>query len=69
MNESNDFCTVSTDRHAIKINYFTHKHKAIENSQNKIKNVNIICFLLELFGVIRKNWNDTEKISMAPAQG
>ena len=24
---------------------------------------------LELFGVIRKNWNDTEKISMAPAQG
>ena len=23
----------------------------------------------ELFGVIRKNWNDTEKISMAPAQG
>jgi hypothetical protein len=20
-------------------------------------------------GVIRKNWNDTEKISMAPAQG
>ena len=58
-----------TDRHTIKINYFTHKHKAIENSQNKIKNVNIICFLLELFGVIRKNWNDTEKISMAPAQG
>ena len=24
---------------------------------------------LEPFGVIRKNWNDTEKISMAPAQG
>jgi len=24
---------------------------------------------VEPFGVIRKNWNDTEKISMAPAQG
>ena len=24
---------------------------------------------MEPFGVIRKNWNDTEKISMAPAQG
>ena len=23
---------------------------------------------LECFGIIRKNWNDTEKISMAPAQ-
>ena len=26
-------------------------------------------YTLEPFGVIRKNWNDTEKISMAPAQG
>ena len=25
--------------------------------------------VVEPFGVIRKNWNDTEKISMAPAQG
>jgi len=24
---------------------------------------------MECFGIIRKNWNDTEKISMAPAQG
>ena len=28
-----------------------------------------ITHLLEPYGVIRKNWNDTEKISMAPAQG
>jgi len=31
--------------------------------------MSIHCYILELFGVIRKNWNDTEKISMAPAQG
>ena len=31
--------------------------------------VNFTQLSLEPLGAIRKNWNDTEKISMAPAQG
>ena len=31
--------------------------------------VNFTQLTVEPLGAIRKNWNDTEKISMAPAQG
>ena len=51
-------------------NFCTHCSPAVKIEALIIVKVSFAIYAtLEPFGVIRKNWNDTEKISMAPAQG
>ena len=46
------------------------QHPRVErNAKTRLSGLQALTQFCPLRGDIRKNWNDTEKISMAPAQG